>query len=268
MQPVMTSAAETYAGLAPFYDELTREHDYEGWTYHLEQVALRFGVSGRRLLDAACGTGKSFLPFLERGYEVTACDISPAMAAIAERKAAGRARVELHDMRTLPRLGEFDLVCCLDDAVNHLLDEADLVAALRAMRANLAHDGVLVFDANTLMAYRGFFATATVIRAPGRVLVCDGRTPSDMPVGGAAEIELLAFEDTGDGCWARMSSPQRQRHFDEATVRAALAAAGLPWVATYGMHLDGSVTDGFDEIDNSKAVYVARASAPDDGERR
>ena len=64
MQPPLTPAAETYAGLAPFYDELTREHDYDGWTRHLEATALRFGVSGRRLLDAACGTGKSFLPFL------------------------------------------------------------------------------------------------------------------------------------------------------------------------------------------------------------
>jgi hypothetical protein len=29
-----------------------------------------------------------------------------------------------------------------------------------------------------------------------------------------------------------------------------------------GMRLDGSVTEGFDELDNSKAVYIARASAP------
>jgi SAM-dependent methyltransferase len=264
----MSQVRDAYEALAPFYDDLTAHHRYEEWTATLEQLARNAGLRGKRLLDVACGTGKSFMPFLERGYAVTACDISPAMAAIAESKAAGRARVEIHDMRVLPRLGEFDLVCCLDDAVNHLLDEADLVAALRAMRANLADHGVLVFDANTLNAYRSFFASATVIRAPGRVLVCDGRTPSDMPAGGAAEIELLAFEDTGDGCWARMSSPQRQRHFDEATVHAALAAAGFGWVATYGMHLDGSVTDGFDEIDNSKAVYVARASAPDDGERR
>src|SRR6187401_1049105 len=87
MQPVMTSAAEAYEGLAPFYDVLTREHDYEGWTYHLEQAALGFGVSGSRLLDAACGTGKSFLPFLARGYEVTACDVSPGMVELARLKA-------------------------------------------------------------------------------------------------------------------------------------------------------------------------------------
>jgi hypothetical protein len=100
--------------------------------------------------------------------------------------------------------------------------------------------------------------------------VWDGRTSPDMPSGGAAEVELLALEQ-GDGewwSWSRTRTRHQQRHHPEATVRAALTAAGLPWVATYGMHLDGSVTDGFDEIANSKAVYVARAGAPEQGERR
>ena len=263
----MSQVRDAYDALAPFYDQFTSHHRYDEWTAALERLARAAGLRGRRLLDVACGTGKSFLPFLERGFAVTACDISPAMAAIAERKAAGRARVEVHDMRALPRLGEFDLVCCLDDAVNHLLDESELVAALTAMRANLAGDGVLVFDANTLMAYRGFFASGLVVQSEDRVLVWDGRTAPDMPAGGASEAELLALERDGDW-WSRTRSAQRQRHHPEATVRAALAAAGLPWVATYGMHLDGTVTNGFDEIANSKAVYVARASAPDDRERR
>jgi SAM-dependent methyltransferase len=263
----MTQVREAYDRLAPYYDLLTAHHRYEEWTAALEDLARAAGLRGKRLLDVACGTGKSFMPFLERGYAVTACDISPAMAALAERKAAGRARVEIHDMRALPRLGEFDLVCCLDDAVNHLLEEVDLVAALRAMRENLAGGGVLVFDTNTLMAYRGFFASAAVVQSDERVLVWDGRTPADLPAGGTADAELLALERDGEW-WSRSRSSHRQRHYPEATVRAALAAAGLGWVATYGMHLDGSVTDGFDEIANSKAVYVARVSAPDDGERR
>jgi SAM-dependent methyltransferase len=263
----MTGVRETYDSFAPFYDDFTAHHRYEEWTATLEGLARAAGLRGRRLLDVACGTGKSFLPFLERGFTVTACDISPAMAALAERKANGRARVEVHDMRALPTLGEFDLVCCLDDAVNHVLDEAELVATLTSLRANLADGGVVVFDTNTLLAYRSFFASATVVQAPDRVLVWDGHTPTDLPSGGAAEAELLALERDGDW-WSRHRSTHRQRHYPEATVRAALRDAGLPWVQTYGMHLDGSVTGGFDEIANSKALYVARTSAPNDEERR
>ena len=39
---------------------------------------------------------------------------------------------------------------------------------------------------------------------------------------------------------------------------AAIAAAGLVSAGIYGMQLDGSVSEGFDEEHNSKAVYVAR----------
>ena len=54
MQPASHSAEEAYERLAPFYDELTREHDYDAWTAHLEHAALRAGLRGRALLDAAC----------------------------------------------------------------------------------------------------------------------------------------------------------------------------------------------------------------------
>jgi SAM-dependent methyltransferase len=267
-EPAPHHARETYDAFAPYYDDFTAHHDYAGWTSTLERLARAAGLRGRRLLDVACGTGKSFLPFLDRGYAVTACDLSPAMAAIAARKAAGRARVEVHDMRSLPRLGAFDLVCCLDDGVNYLHDDDELVAAFASMRRNLARGGVLVFDANTLAAYRTFFASAVVLQEEGRVLVWDGRTPATLEPGGAAEAELLALE-RGDGeWWRRTRSLHRQRHHPETTVRAALRTAGFAWLITYGMQVDGTVTDGFEELANSKAVYIARAGAPEQEEGR
>jgi SAM-dependent methyltransferase len=254
-------ARETYDAFAPYYDEFTAHHRYDEWTRTLERLARDAGLAGRRLLDVACGTGKSFLPFIARGYEVVACDLSPAMAAIAAEKAGGRARVEVHDMRSLPRLGAFDLVCCIDDAVNYVHTERELADTFASLRRNLAPGGVVLFDANTLMAYRSFFASGSVVQSEGRVLVWDGRTPDDLPEGGASTAELLVLQRDGEW-WSRTRFQDHQRHHDEGTVRRALATAGLPWVATYGMHLDGSVTDGFDELTNSKAVYLARVSAP------
>ena len=255
-------ALAAYQALAPFYDDFTAHHRYEPWTRTLERLARDAGLGGRRLLDVACGTGKSFLPFLERGWSVTAVDLSPAMAAIARSKAAGRARVEVADMRCLPDLGRFDLVLCLDDALNYLLTIAELERALTGMRRALAHDGVLVFDVNTLMAYRSFFARVSVVRTEDRVVVWEGRTPEDAGPGALAEADVLALER--DGEWWRASRHRhRQRHHDGPAVRRALRAAGLPWCRVHGMQLDGSTTRGFDELRNSKAVYVARASAPD-----
>ena len=58
------------------------------------------------------------------------------------------------DMRRLPVLGEFDLITCIDDAINHLLGPDEVADAFEGLRANLAPGGLLVFDVNTLAAYR------------------------------------------------------------------------------------------------------------------
>ena len=165
-----STAKMAYEALAPAYDDFTHFHDYDLWIANLwPRIAAR-GIHGKRLLDVACGTGKSFIPLLERGWEVTACDISPAMIEVARAKVGGRATLAVADMRALPRFGEFDLVWCLDDALNYLLDPGDLVRALTGMRANLAPRGLLVFDLNAIGSYRGFFAELQMGSAWGLAL--------------------------------------------------------------------------------------------------
>jgi hypothetical protein len=182
----------------------------------------------------------------------------------AAAKAAGRAKVLVEDMRSLPRLGSFDLVACIDDAVNYLLSYDELVATLTGLRRNLAPGGVVVFDTNTLVAYRSFYALTTVVPDETRVLVWEGHEWPDFAAGGTARATLTALCRGDDGWWTRTEIEHVQRHYPEHEVRDALRAAGLECAAVNGMHLDGSTDIGFDEIVNSKAVYIARASAQGD----
>jgi SAM-dependent methyltransferase len=259
MQPLATPAAEAYEGLAPYYDELTREHDYAGWTRHLEAAALHFGVSGRRLLDAACGTGKSFLPFLERGYEVTACDISAEMAARARAKAP-EAEVFVADIRSLEQIGSFDLITCLDDSVNYLVDDGDLEAAFAALAPNLAADGVLVFDVNTLSTYRTTFACDMTIDGPGVFLAWRGGCDETEQPGCLAELVVEAFSEADDGRYERVTTRHVQRHHPRSAIEGALAEAGLVAVAVFGQLPDGSLDATADEA-HHKLVYLAQRVA-------
>jgi SAM-dependent methyltransferase len=264
---VSQHARVAYDALAPHYDDFTAHHDYEDWATTIERLARDHGLRGRRLLDVACGTGKSFLPFLDRGFEVTACDISPAMVEVAAAKAGDRARLEVCDMRALPGFGAFDLVCCLDDVINYLLNAEELVASFRGLARNLAPSGVLVFDANSLRTYRGFFASMTVLVGHERVLVWEGHAADTFAAGELAQATLEALNRAAGGGWSRARSIHHQRHHDRATVETALRHAGLELAAVRGMRPDGSLTESFSELENSKAVYIARKSAPEE-ERR
>jgi SAM-dependent methyltransferase len=253
----MSPAEDTYERLAPYYDELTREHDYDGWTRNLEEGALRYGVSGRRLFDAACGTGKSFLPFLERGYSVTGCDIAGEMVARAAAKAPD-ADLFVADLRTLGAVGSFDLITCLDDSLNYLIDNGDLDAAFASLALNLADDGVLVFDLNTLSTYRTTFAGEMTLDGPDVFLAWRGRCAEDEEPGCVAELVIEAFGETAAGLYERVTTRHLQRHHPREDVESALADAGLHPVGVFGLLPDGSLDSLADDHLHHKLVYYAQ----------
>lgn len=249
-----TPALLAYEALAPVYDDFTDGYEHDAWVGRLERIARQHGAKGPRVLDIACGTGKSFAPLLERGYDVWACDVSPAMVERARRCAGvDPARVLVADMRGLPELGAFALATCLDDAVNYLLSEEDLVAAFACVARALAPDGVYLFDANTLATYRAGFAETAVFERPLAGAVWRGETAEPIRPGAlcSAAIELEA----GDGEAA--ISRHVQRHHPISTVCRALASAGLACRAVLGQSTGGVLHEEPDEDAHTKLVYVA-----------
>jgi SAM-dependent methyltransferase len=247
--------------MAPVYDDFTAHHDYEGWLTDLLAILDRNGLTGKRLLDVACGTGKSFEPMPPRGWQVTACDISPAMIELARERAGDAVELSVANMLELPRFGEFDLVWALDDAINYLLSAEELEQALAGMRGNLAPSGRLLFDVNCLPAYRTFFAETSVVERGGRKLTWHGLASPDMAPGSICESRLeVTSIDAEAGASEGPSMIHRQRHFPEAEVVAVLERAGLECLDVYGHGLDGVPKQPLDESVHTKAIYIARSS--------
>jgi SAM-dependent methyltransferase len=251
-------ARVAYEAIAPVYDDFTAHHDYELWLGNLLPELRRHGLSGNRLLDVGCGTGKSFLPMLARGWEVTGCDISEGMLEVARTKTTGSVPLSIADMRELPVFGEFDLVWCLDDAINYLLSKAELDQALSGMRANMAPQALLMFDVNTLSTYRTFFAEEEVVERDGRRLIWRGRTPADAPPGSICEASFEVEGAEGDALDQIPVELHRERHFPEIEILEALETAGLECVDAFGHGTDAVLEQPLDEISHSKAVYLAR----------
>lgn len=242
------SAQAAYDAFAPAYDDFNYRYQYERWTGRLLGKAEEAGLAGKRLLDVACGTGLSFLPMLDRGFEVVACDISAGMVEVARAKVGERVELLVADMRELPELGEFDLVWTLNDSVNYLRSRKELEAALAGFRRNLAPAGIVLFDVNTLATYRGFFSEEVVVERGGMRMVWQGRSSPDSVRPGSFH-EARVETEAGSG------HVHRQRHFPEPEVRAAIEAAGMRCLARYG-ELEGELLPELDEDLHTKAVYL------------
>jgi len=247
--------------MAPLYDDFTAHYEYEFWTAQLLAVLEREGLEGRRLLDVGCGTGKSFLPMLPRGWQAVGCDVSAAMLDLARPKVGDGVRLEIADMRELPCFGEFDLVWALDDAINYLLSVEELEAALRGMRSNLAPSGLLLFDVNELPVY-AFYAEGVEVEREGRHFVWQGNATDEVKPGSICEFSCFEKRPSSEDQVAdrRNVSVHRQRHFTEAEILDAIDRAGLTCLNVYGHGTDGIPRQPLDGSVHTKAIYVACAA--------
>lgn len=253
--PATASPARAYDELADVYDILTAAYGHNEWLEEIERRAERLGIRGRRVLDLACGTGKSFLPLLARGYEVAGIDISPRMAEIAQAKAPS-ATIDVADMCELAKVGDFDLVTCLDDAVNYLLDRDQLDGFFASSHRNLALGGVLVFDVNSLRVYRDEFVRDRILRTPDTFVGWSSPNAQTPNCGDHVSATIDIFVAEG-GSWTRTRSLHQQRHWPRETLRAAAEAAGLRIAAVCGQHRGAVLDEHFDDLTHRKALIFA-----------
>jgi SAM-dependent methyltransferase len=245
-------ATTAYETLAPFYDRFMSGCRYDAWLDGIEEWARAQGLRGKQLLDAACGTGNSFEPMLRKGYEVTAFDLSPAMVAEARRRAAGQAQIVVADMRDVPWTSRFDLITCIDDAINYLLTRDDLISALSSMRKALRPDGLLIFDTNSLATYRTAFAEQFETTSGPWHFRWRGEVHRDFPAGSiaSATIEVVAG-DRSTLSW------HVQRHWGVAELQSACREAGFGRVSFRGQMTGCRLLGDPDENRHTKVLCLA-----------
>ena len=142
------SSTNDFDAIADVYDELVDWAPYESWVESLEARLRRWGLKpGDHVLDAACGTGLSTLPWVRRGYRVLGTDRSATMLARARARTAGyQVEFQLEDLLRLKPGRECDAAVCMHSGLDYVLDDADLRQAFRSLRGCLRRGGMLAFD--------------------------------------------------------------------------------------------------------------------------
>jgi SAM-dependent methyltransferase len=146
---------------AAFYDELAPYYHllYGDWNHAissqgdaLASLLREVGLApGDDVLDAACGIGTQTIGLLQRGYRVTASDVSPGSierlkVELADRELQASARVD--DLRTLAKVasGGMAAVLACDNSIPHLLSDDEILQALRNCHRCLRPGGTAVIS--------------------------------------------------------------------------------------------------------------------------
>jgi SAM-dependent methyltransferase len=134
------------ASMSDFYDRMASLYHliFPDWNESIERQAgqltsiihQRWGAGSKTVLDVSCRIGTQASGLAKRGFPVTASDLSAGAIARAKVEAQRRA-VEIDfsvcDMKAVHahHRRQFDIVISCDNSITHLLNDTDLLLALR-----------------------------------------------------------------------------------------------------------------------------------------
>lgn len=141
-------------------------------------------LTGRRILDAGCGTGALAVEAARRGAEVVAIDIAGSLVGVAAERAPDdvRARIDFRvgDMLD-PHLGAFDHVVAMDSLIHY--PAGDIARVVASLAGQASRSVVFTFAPRT--------PALTVMHAVGQFFPRSDRSPAIEPVAHETLVGLL-----------------------------------------------------------------------------
>lgn len=135
-----------YTNLAGYFDAIFPVGEIQR---RFLREALQF-VDGRRILDAACGSGGYSLALSQEGYSVTGIDLDPGMIAFARDKAYQMGlsiTFRIEDMRCISeRDEEFSAILCVGNSLPHLLTDEEIQQTVCEVHRVLNKDGIFILQ--------------------------------------------------------------------------------------------------------------------------
>ncbi len=157
---------EIFERIAPYYDRLMQNIDYEGWVDYFVKLCEFFEVYPKKILDIGCGTGTPTRHLVERGYEVIGIDESEKMLKIAREKLKNSKKVKFlkMNMRNINLDEQFDAAFSFFDTMNYILDEKDMIRCMSGVYRVLKNSGIFIFDMNTYYSLKEIWNNSTTVK--------------------------------------------------------------------------------------------------------
>ncbi len=241
-----------YRGLANIYDYLVAGVDFEGWIDYVEEILRKFNSQPHSVVDLACGTGNTIIPFSRRGYETYGLDISGEMIELARLKAAEEnlnIRFMVGDIRDYRLERRVDLATCFHDGLNYMLTEEDLGKVFGCVSRCLVENGMFIFDLNALSWISANSESPVVIEEPDLTIIYETVHDREKSLW---KIALTGFAREGE-LYRKFVEEHMERGYQPAQVEKLLKMAGMESLEVFDAFSFEPVHSG-----SRRHFYVAR----------
>lgn len=149
------TAPSPWSSMADFYDELAPLYHliHQDWDASIRRQGEQLSAlietewpKSKRVLDVSCGIGTQAIALAQHSYSVVGSDISANAIMRAEQEAHTRGAKVLFSVCDMRQAHDhhgngFDVVISCDNSLPHLLNDDDLLVALKEMLACLSAGG-------------------------------------------------------------------------------------------------------------------------------
>jgi len=239
-----------FDGVAQYYDHLMKHVPYGGWVDYVESLLQRWAAFPKQVLDLACGTGKVGAELLRRGYEAVGADLSEPMVRLCGQQDPPLPAI-VSDARQMSCADQsFDLVVCLYDSLNYILELEGFAAAMAEGYRMLRPGGLFIFDLNTARALATGMFTQRDLTGPDP-LHYDWQAHWD-PKTRICRVDMWFGYREGEQV-REFTETHFQRSYSHKEVLGALKAAGFTRPKAYDAYRFSPLTPWSDRV-----FYVVR----------
>ncbi|WP_300347221.1 class I SAM-dependent methyltransferase [Clostridium sp.] len=243
---------KSYKMMAKVYDELIYEDvNYENIANYALVKCEKYGIEKEKYLDLACGTGNVGVHVGKSFKENYFVDLSHEMLIEADKKLREnrvRGKIVCQDMCELELNRKFNLITCVLDSTNYILDDESVENYLRGVYNHLKEDGLFVFDINSYYKISEVLGNNVYTYDSEELFYAWENIFEDNIV----EMNLNFFVKDGEK-YERFTEVHEERAYKESEIESILKSIGFKVEEKHNGYTEEEVTKETERI-----VYIVR----------
>ncbi|WP_143314576.1 class I SAM-dependent methyltransferase [Clostridium sp. HBUAS56017] len=244
-----------YEEFAKVYDQLINEDvNYDHIADRLKDLMEKHNVKHEDYLDLACGTGNVAIRMAKEFKNTYAVDLSEDMLResydkFKENRIKGK--IICQDMTELSLNHKFDVISCVLDSTNYIIDSEDLEKYFKGVYDHLKDDGVFFFDINSYYKLTNILGNNIYIYNEEKVFYSWENVLEDDIV----SMFLTFFVKDGD-LYEKFEEEHFERAYKEEFIEEILERCEFRVLGKFNGYYDEAVSD-----ESERVLYVVGKKA-------